>query len=50
MSPEATNYKAAYPYGWRLNHGAGPCARFFGGQTGGSVPITWPGRAAGGAA
>ena len=23
----------AYPYGWCLDHGAGPCAQFFGGQT-----------------
>lgn len=31
--PETTNYRGAYPYGWCLNHGAGQCARFFGGQT-----------------
>jgi hypothetical protein len=31
--PETTNYKGAYPYGWCLNHGSGPCAQFFGGQT-----------------
>ncbi len=31
--PETTNYTGAYPYGWCLNHGSGPCAQFFGGQT-----------------
>ena len=31
--PETTNYKGASPYGWCLNHGSGPCAQFFGGQT-----------------
>jgi hypothetical protein len=31
--PETTNYSGAYPYGWCLDHGAGPCAQFFGGQT-----------------
>ena len=31
--PETTNYSGAYPYGWCLGHGAGPCAQFFGGQT-----------------
>ncbi len=30
--PETTNYSGAYPYGWCLDHGAGPCAQFFGGQ------------------
>jgi hypothetical protein len=31
--PETTNYTGAYPSGWCLNHGSGPCAQFFGGQT-----------------
>jgi hypothetical protein len=31
--PETTNYAGAYPYGWCLDHGAGQCAQFFGGQT-----------------
>ncbi|MGH3191486.1 MAG: hypothetical protein ACRDPY_42070 [Streptosporangiaceae bacterium] len=31
--PETTNYKGAYPNGWCLGHGSGPCAQFFGGQT-----------------
>ena len=31
--PETTNYTGASPYGWCLNHGSGPCAQFFGGQT-----------------
>src|ERR1700723_3900073 len=31
--PETTKYATAYPYGWCLNHGSGPCAQFFGGQT-----------------
>jgi hypothetical protein len=31
--PETTNYTGAYPYGWCLDHGSGPCAQFFGGQT-----------------
>jgi MFS family permease len=31
--PETTNYSGAYPYGWCLDHGAGPCAQFSGGQT-----------------
>jgi hypothetical protein len=30
--PETTNFGSA-PYGWCLNHGRGPCAQFFGGQT-----------------
>ena len=30
--PETTNFGGA-PYGWCLNHGGGPCAQFFGGQT-----------------
>jgi len=30
--PETTDYSGAYPYGWCLDHGAGPCAQFFGGQ------------------
>jgi len=30
--PETTNFSDA-PYGWCLNHGSGPCAQFFGGQT-----------------
>jgi hypothetical protein len=35
--PETTNYTGAYPYGWCLDHGAGPCAQFFGGQTSASA-------------
>jgi len=31
--PETTSYTGAYPYGWCLSHGSGPCAQFFGGQT-----------------
>ena len=31
--PETTNYTGASPSGWCLNHGSGPCAQFFGGQT-----------------
>ena len=31
--PETTNYTGAYPHGWCLKHGSGPCAQFFGGQT-----------------
>jgi hypothetical protein len=31
--PETTNYQGAFPSGWCLNHGSGPCAQFFGGQT-----------------
>jgi hypothetical protein len=31
--PETTNYTGAAPSGWCLNHGSGPCAQFFGGQT-----------------
>ena len=31
--PETTNYTGADPSGWCLNHGSGPCAQFFGGQT-----------------
>ena len=31
--PETTDYTGAYPSGWCLNHGSGPCAQFFGGQT-----------------
>ena len=31
--PETTNYRGAFPFGWCLNHGSGPCAQFFGGQT-----------------
>jgi hypothetical protein len=31
--PETTDYSGAYPYGWCLDHGSGPCAQFFGGQT-----------------
>lgn len=35
--PETTNYTGATPFGWCLNHGSGPCARFFGGQTSSSA-------------
>jgi hypothetical protein len=31
--PETTNYSGAYPHGWCLDYGSGPCAQFFGGQT-----------------
>jgi hypothetical protein len=31
--PETTDYTGAAPSGWCLNHGSGPCAQFFGGQT-----------------
>jgi hypothetical protein len=31
--PETTNYTGAYPVGWCLGRGSGPCAQFFGGQT-----------------
>ena len=31
-----------YPYGWCLDHGAGPCAQFFGGQTSASpYALAW---------
>jgi hypothetical protein len=40
--PETTNYSGAYPYGWCLDHGAGPCAQFFGGQTSASpTALMW---------
>jgi hypothetical protein len=31
--PETTNYKGAFPTGFCLNKGSGPCAQFFGGVT-----------------
>ena len=48
--PETTNYSGAYPYGWCLNHGSGPCAQFFGGQTSSSpyaLMWQWSGGGAG---
>jgi hypothetical protein len=40
--PETTNYTGAYPYGWCLDHGSGPCAQFFGGQTSSSpYAVMW---------
>jgi hypothetical protein len=48
--PETTNYDAAYPYGWCLDHGAGPCAQFFGGQTSASpYALMWQWSGGGGA-
>jgi hypothetical protein len=31
--PETTSYSGAYPYDWCLDHAAGPCVQFFGGQS-----------------
>jgi hypothetical protein len=40
--PETTNYTGAFPSGWCLSHGSGPCAQFFGGQTNASShAIAW---------
>jgi len=48
--PESTNYSGAYPYGWCLNHGSGPCAQFFGGQTNsGPYALMWQWSGGGGA-
>ena len=48
--PETTNYSGAYPYGWCLDHGAGPCAQFFGGQTSASpYALMWQWSGGGGA-
>jgi hypothetical protein len=48
--PETTNYSGAYPYGWCLGHGAGPCAQFFGGQTSASrYALMWQWSGGGGA-
>jgi hypothetical protein len=48
--PETTNYSGAYPYGWCLDHGAGPCAQFFGGQTSDSpYALMWQWSGGGGA-
>lgn len=48
--PETTNYAGAYPYGWCLDHGAGPCAQFFGGQTSASpYALMWQWSGGGGA-
>jgi len=48
--PETTNYSGAYPYGWCLDHGAGPCAQFFGGQTSASpYALMWQWSGDGGA-
>jgi hypothetical protein len=48
--PEITNYTGAYPNGWCLNHGSGPCAQFFGGQTSSSShALMWQWSGGGGA-
>ena len=48
--PETTNYSGAYPYGWCLDHGAGSCAQFFGGQTSSSpYALMWQWSGGGGA-
>jgi hypothetical protein len=48
--PETTSYGADYPYGWCLDHGAGPCAQFFGGQTSSSrYALMWQWSGGGGA-
>jgi hypothetical protein len=48
--PETTNYAGAAPYGWCLDHGAGPCAQFFGGQTSASpYALMWQWSGGGGA-
>jgi hypothetical protein len=48
--PETTNYSGAYQYGWCLDHGAGPCAQFFGGQTSASpYALMWQWSGGGGA-
>jgi hypothetical protein len=48
--PESTDYQAAYPYGWCLDRGAGPCAQFFGGQTSSSsYAVMWQWSGGGGA-
>ena len=48
--PETTNYSGAYPHGWCLDHGAGPCAKFFGGQTSASAhALMWQWSGGGGA-
>jgi hypothetical protein len=48
--PETTSYAGAYPYGWCLDHGAGPCAQFFGGQTSASpYALMWQWSGGGGA-
>ena len=48
--PETTNYSGAYPSGWCLDHGSGPCAQFFGGQTSSSpYALMWQWSGGGGA-
>ena len=48
--PETTNYTGGYPSGWCLNHGSGPCAQFFGGQTSSSShALSWQWSGGGGA-
>ena len=48
--PETTDYSGAYPYGWCLHHGSGPCAQFFGGQTSSSpYALVWQWSGGGGA-
>ena len=48
--PETTNYSGAYPYGWCLDHGSGPCAQFFGGQSSSSAhALMWQWSGGGGA-
>jgi hypothetical protein len=49
--PETTQYSSAYLYGWCLDHGVGPCAQFFGGQTSASrYALMWQWSGGGGAA
>jgi hypothetical protein len=48
--PETTNYTGDYPYGWCLDHGSGPCAQFFGGQSSSSpYALLWQWSGGGGA-
>ena len=48
--PETTNYQGAFPFGWCLGHGSGPCAQFFGGQTNASShALMWQWSGGGGA-
>jgi hypothetical protein len=48
--PESTSYVSAAPSGWCLNHGSGPCAQFFGGQTNASShALMWQWSGGGGA-
>jgi hypothetical protein len=48
--PETTNYTGAYPHGWCLGRGSGPCAQFFGGETSASpYALMWQWSGGGGA-